>query len=61
MQRGFTDFEDCWSTSLLGSSIGPRVAAMLSFKRTDGDAKVQPRSAKDGIPVRDWIISSVSR
>jgi ubiquinone/menaquinone biosynthesis C-methylase UbiE len=28
VQRTFADFEDFWSTSLLGSSIGPTVAAM---------------------------------
>jgi hypothetical protein len=28
VQRTFTDFEDCWATWLLVSSVGPTVAAM---------------------------------
>jgi hypothetical protein len=28
VQRTFSDFEDFWTTSLLGSSVGPTVAAM---------------------------------
>ena len=30
VQRTFADFEDFWTTSLLGASIGPTVAAMTS-------------------------------
>ena len=30
MQRTFADFDDFWTTSLLGSSVGPTVAAMAS-------------------------------
>ena len=30
VERTFTDFEDFWATSLLGSSVGPTVAAMSS-------------------------------
>ena len=28
VQRSFDNFEDLWATSLLGSSVGPRVKAM---------------------------------
>jgi len=30
VQRTFADFDDFWTTSLLGASIGPTVAAMAS-------------------------------
>jgi SAM-dependent methyltransferase len=28
VQRSFADFDELWTTSLLGSSVGPRIAAM---------------------------------
>ena len=30
VQRSFADFDDFWTTSLLGPSVGPTVAAMPS-------------------------------
>jgi hypothetical protein len=31
VQRTFADFDDFWTTTLLGSSVGPTIAAMSSI------------------------------
>ena len=45
VERTFTDFEDFWATSLLGSSVGPTVAAMSS-----GDINLLKTRVRERLP-----------
>lgn len=47
VQRTFADFEDFWATGLLGSSIGPTVAAMSSADVELLKARVRARLPAD--------------
>lgn len=45
VQRTFTDFDDFWTTTLLGSSVGPTVAAMAP-----GDVELLKRRVRTRLP-----------
>lgn len=45
VQRPFADFDDFWTTSLMGSSVGPTVAAMAS-----GDAELLKTRVRARLP-----------
>ena len=45
VERTFTDFEDCWATSLLGTSVGPTVAVMPS-----GDTDLLKTRVREWLP-----------
>ncbi len=47
VQRTFADFDDFWTTSLLGSSVGPTVAAMAARDVEILKARVQARLPAD--------------
>ena len=42
-ERGFDDFEDYFNTSLLGTTVGLKVAAMADAEREKLKARVRPR------------------
>ena len=48
VQRTFADFDDFWATSLLGSSVGPTMAAMTSDQAELLKARVRARLPADG-------------
>ena len=43
VERTFTGFDDYWQTSLLGSSIGPKVAAMPDDRREELKSRLRAR------------------
>jgi len=45
VQRAFVDFDDFWTTSLLGPSVGPTVAAMPA-----GDAELLKARVRARLP-----------
>jgi ubiquinone/menaquinone biosynthesis C-methylase UbiE len=47
VQRRFDTFEDLWATSLLGSSVGPRVAAMTELQRGELQERLRRRMKPD--------------
>ena len=47
VQRTFADFEDYWSTGMLGSSIGPAVASMAPDVAADLKSRVKARLSAD--------------
>jgi SAM-dependent methyltransferase len=47
VQRTFADFDDFWTTSLLGSTIGPTVAAMASDEAERLKSRVRARLPAD--------------
>ena len=48
VQRTFADFDDFWATAMLGSTIGPTVAAMASNDREQLKMLVRARLLADG-------------
>jgi ubiquinone/menaquinone biosynthesis C-methylase UbiE len=48
VQRTFADFDDFWTTAMLGSTIGPTVASMASGDREQLKARVRARLLADG-------------
>jgi hypothetical protein len=47
VQRTFADFDDFWTTSLMGSSVGPTVAAMASGEAERLKTRVRARLPAD--------------
>ena len=47
VQRRFDSFEDLWATSLLGSSVGPRVAAMTELQQGELQERLRRRMPPD--------------
>jgi SAM-dependent methyltransferase len=47
VQRRFSDFEDLWATSLLGSTVGPKVAAMPAEQREQLRQRLHARMRAD--------------
>ena len=43
VQRTFDDFDDLWDTSLLGTSTGPRIAALPAAQRAQLRARLRER------------------
>jgi hypothetical protein len=48
VQRTFADFDDFWATAMLGSTIGPTVAAMTSSDREQLKTRVRARLPANG-------------
>ena len=48
VQRTFADFNDFWETAMLGSSVGPTVASMVSSDREQLKTRVRARLLADG-------------
>ncbi len=48
VQRTFADFDDFWSTAMLGSTIGPTVATMVASDRDQLKTRVRARLPADG-------------
>ena len=47
VERTFSGFDDYWQTSLLGSSIGPKVAAMSDDRREELKSRLRARLRPD--------------
>jgi hypothetical protein len=57
VQRTFADFNDFWETAMLGSSVGPTVASVVSSDREQFKTRVRARLWEDGagrIPYGAW-------
>jgi hypothetical protein len=48
VQRTFVDFDDYWSIGMLGSSVGPTVAAMAPNVAAELKSRVRARLPADG-------------
>jgi hypothetical protein len=48
VQRTFADFNDFWATAMLGSTIGPTVASMVSSDREQLKTRARARLLADG-------------